>query len=195
MTTATLMTQSRLQSFIDTCRTCAERHPEPADAVHAIAPHMHGLVREAESFLEPGHLRADPAHYARNAIFIAPDSSMSLFALVWSPGQWTPIHDHGSWGVVGVLRGILHERSYIRADADRERDDGIDLRRGGVLLLTPGTVTSFVPNPDHIHVTGVPDDAAPVVSLHLYGRNMDSFHIYDAATRSRQRVNVEHNES
>src|ERR1700684_250585 len=126
------MTQTRLQSFIDHCRACAARHSEPADAVHAIAPHMHGLLEAAEGFLEPEHLRADPAHYARNAIFIAPDSSMSLFAIVWTPGQWTPIHDHGSWGVVGVLRGILHERSYIRADLDRGRDDGIDLRRGGV---------------------------------------------------------------
>jgi predicted metal-dependent enzyme (double-stranded beta helix superfamily) len=189
------MSESRLQSFIDTCSACTGRNPEPADAVQAIAPHMHALLETAESFLKPEHLRADAAHYSRNAIFIAPDSSMSLYAIVWTPGQWTPVHDHGSWGVVGVLRGILYERSYIRADVDRGRDDGIDLRRGGVLLLTPGTVTSFVPNPDHIHVTGVPQDAAPVVSLHLYGRNMDSFHIYDVATRRRQRVSVAHNES
>jgi predicted metal-dependent enzyme (double-stranded beta helix superfamily) len=189
------MVESPLQSFIDTCRACADRHPEPADAVSAIAPHMHALLETAGSFLKPEHLRADPAHYARNAIYIAPDSSLSLFAIVWTPGQWTPIHDHGSWGVVGVLRGILHERSFIRTDVDRGRDEDIDLHRGGVLLLTPGTVTSFVPNPDHIHITGVPEDAPPVVSLHLYGRNMDSFHIYDVATRSRQRVNVEHNES
>jgi 3-mercaptopropionate dioxygenase len=184
-----------LQAFLDACCECTAQHPEPADAVHAIAPHMHALLAEADSFLKPEHYRADPEHYARNAIHIAPDSSMSLFALVWMPGQWTPIHDHGSWGVVGVLSGVLHERSYIRDGADRGLDADIDLKRGGVLLLAPGTVTSFVPNPDHIHVTGVPDNAAPVVSLHLYGRNMDSFHIYDMATRSRSRVQVGHNES
>jgi hypothetical protein len=52
-----------------------------------------------------------------------------------------------------------------------------------------------VPNPDHIHRTGVPGDAVPVVSLHLYGRNMDSFHVYDLEARQRRRVNVAHNES
>jgi hypothetical protein len=49
-----------------------------------------------------------------------------------------------------------------------------------------------VPNPDHIHVTGVAADRAPVVSLHLYGRNMDSFHVYDLAAGSRKRVTVPH---
>jgi hypothetical protein len=58
---------------------------------------------------------------------------------------------------------------------------------GGVFLLDPGTITSFVPNPDHIHRTasrGVPPRGQDRKSraggeLHLYGRNMDSFHIYD----------------
>jgi 3-mercaptopropionate dioxygenase len=189
------MVSSTLQKFIDGCGACAARHPEPADAVDAIAPYMQTLLAEAETFLKPEHFRADAEHYARNAIFIAPDHSMSLYALVWNPGQWTPIHDHGSWGVVGILSGTLHERAYIRVDADRERDSDIDLRRGGVLLLGAGTVTSFVPNPDHIHVTGVPEHAGPVVSLHLYGRNMDSFHVYNPETRSRVRVQVPHNES
>ena len=186
---------SSLQGFIAECREQSSRCGSPALAVEAIAPVMHRFVREAERFMKPEHFRADPGHYARNAIFIAPEQDLSLFALVWTPGQWTPIHDHGSWGVVGVLRGTLHERSYVRVDAGRDADAEIDLKPGGVFLLDPGTITSFVPNPDHIHRTGVPEGAEPVVSLHLYGRNMDSFHIYDLDSRSRHRVNVAHNES
>jgi predicted metal-dependent enzyme (double-stranded beta helix superfamily) len=184
-----------LDEFIAACGDCAARHGDPADCVQAVAPLMGALLGHADAILEPAHLRADPDHYARNAIFVSPSHDLSLFALVWTPGQWTPVHDHGSWGVVGVLRGMLEERSYIRVDADRDRDTGVDLRRGGVILLAPGTVTSFVPNPDHIHVTGVPAHREPVVSLHLYGRDMDSFHIYDLAARSRKRVHVPYNES
>ena len=62
-------------------------------------------------------------------------------------------------------------------------------------MLGPGSVTSFVPNPDHIHVTGVPVDASPVLSLHLYGRNMNSLYMYDTAAGTRPRIDVEHNES
>lgn len=189
------MGESVLERFIAECRRRAARNPEPADCVLAIAPLMHSLLREADSFLEPQHLRPDPGHYARNAIYIPEDRSLSLFSLVWSPGQWTPIHDHGSWGVVGVLKGVLEERNYIRTDFYTDKDEGITLRRGGVILLDQGTVTSFVPNPDHIHVTGVPAERAPVVSLHLYGREMDSFHIYDVAAGTRRRVRVAYNES
>ena len=184
-----------LNQFIADSQACAACCAEPADAVTAIAPLMHRLLAHADTFLQPQHYRTEAEHYARNAIYVSSDHSLSLYALVWQPGQWTPVHDHGSWGVVGVLQGMLEERSYIRLDSNRGADSHIELVRGGVILLTPGTVTSFVPNPDHIHVTGVPATSALTVSLHLYGRNMDSFCIYDLPARSRKRVNVPHNES
>ena len=105
------------------------------------------------------------------------------------------MHDHGSWGVVGVLEGVLEERNYVRLSSDRGADEGIALARGGVILLGRGAVTSFVPNPDHIHVTGVPPDRPRAVSLHLYGRMMNSFNTYDVCAGTRRRVDIEHNES
>lgn len=184
-----------LDEFIASAVACSREHPAPADCVLATAPLMLELLEGAATFLEPQHYRSDPGHYARNLIYAAPDKSLSLYALVWLPGQWTPIHDHGSWGVVGVLEGVLEERSYVRLSHDRDADAGIELVRGGVVLLAKGAVTSFVPNPDHIHVTGVPADRPRAVSLHLYGRAMTSFNIYDLAARSRKRIEVAHNES
>jgi predicted metal-dependent enzyme (double-stranded beta helix superfamily) len=169
--------------------------PAPADCVLALAPLMLDLLGTAGSFLQPQHYRSTPAGYTRNLIYATPDRSLSLYSLVWLPGQWTPIHDHGSWGVVGVLEGVLEERSYVRMSPDRNADHDIELVRGGVVLLGRGAVTTFVPNPDHIHVTGVPAERARAVSLHLYGRMMSSFNIYDLAARSRRRIEVAHNES
>ena len=87
------------------------------------------LLGVADDFLESSHYGASPEHYARNLIFTAEDDSLSLFALVWEPGQWTPVHDHGSWGVVGVHKGVLQEQAYMRTDADphQDRDFGIEL--------------------------------------------------------------------
>ena len=181
--------------FISRAVACARERPKPADCVLAIAPLMLELLEGASTFLEPRHYRSDPAHYARNLVYAAPDKSLSLYAIVWLPGQWTPIHDHGSWGVVGILEGVLEERSYVRLSPDRDADHDIELARGGVVLLGRGAVTSFVPNPDHIHVTGVPAERARAVSLHLYGRMMSNFNIYDPSTRSRRRIEVAHNES
>lgn len=85
----------------------------------------------------------------------------------------------------------------MRVDADphADRDHGIDLRRGGLVLLSPSAVTTFVPNPDHIHATGVPEDRPRAVSLHLYGRMMDRFHTYDVAAGTRALIAAPHYKS
>jgi len=184
-----------IDAFLAAAGAATAASAEPADRVIAIAPLMRELLNGDRSFLTEAHYRSDADHYARNAIHIDPDGHLSLFALVWLPGQWTPVHDHGSWGVVGVLEGLLEERAYMAADGDITADTGIRLRRGGVVLLNPGAVTSFVPNPDHIHMTGVAEGRPRCVSLHLYGRNMDSFHIYDVPSGTRRLIDLPHHES
>jgi 3-mercaptopropionate dioxygenase len=195
MVTWATMAAAEIESFIVECRAIGERDRDPASCVTAIAPLMARLVARSANFLEPRHTREDPARYARNAIYIAPENDLSLFAIVWLPGQWTPVHDHGSWGVVGVVRGVLEERSYMCPDGEIRADQGIRLRRGGIVLLGPGSITSFVPNPDHIHMTGVAADRERTVSLHLYGRTMSSFHIYDTEAGTRRLIDVSYNES
>lgn len=189
------MKSPALQEFVAQAGTLSRGCRNPVDCVLALAPLMLDLVDRAGTFLEPQHCLSDPGHYARNLVYQAPDDSMSLYALVWLPGQWTPVHDHGSWGVVGVLEGTLEERNFVRLVPDRDADQGIQLARGGVVLLRQGAVTSFVPNPDHIHVTGVPAGRPRAVSLHLYGRMMNSYNIYDVAAGTRQRMDLAHNES
>jgi 3-mercaptopropionate dioxygenase len=189
------MTSSALNSFIARATLASQEQADPAHCVLALAPLMLGLVDQASSFLQAPHYQSSEIAYSRNLIYNAPDASLSLYALVWLPGQWTPVHDHGSWGVVGVVEGVLEERSYVRLSPDRGANEDVELVRGGIVLLPRGAVTSFVPNPDHIHITGVPADRPRVVSLHLYGRTMSDFNIYNPEARTRRRISVAHNES
>ena len=189
------MVSPALRDFVSHAAVQARERSDPAECVLALAPMMRELIDRTGALLEPQHCRSDSNHYARNLVYDAADGSLSLYALVWLPGQWTPVHDHGSWGVVGVLEGVLEERNYVRLSPDAGADQGIRLARGGVILLGRGAVTSFVPNPDHIHVTGVAPGRPIAVSLHLYGRMMNSFNIYDVSAGTRRRVALEHNES
>ncbi len=189
------MTTYTLDQFIDDAETIAGENPEPADCVLKLAPLMNRLLSGGRSFLKPEHYRSDPDHYARNAVYIAGGDGLSLYTLVWTPGQWTPVHDHGTWGVVGVVEGVLEERNFICMDHENLTNKNIKLARSGPILLSENTVTTFVPNPDHIHKTGVPEDRGQVVSLHLYGRTMNSFHTYDYDAGTRERITVFHNES
>lgn len=107
------MTHTLLSRFIEHAIELSYANSEPCQCVQALAPTMMELISHAEGFLEPEHYRANPAHYSRNLIYSGEDTGLSLYALVWSPGQWTPVHDHGSWGGGGVVEGLLEERSYV----------------------------------------------------------------------------------
>lgn len=179
-----------LESFIEDARMAAAEYPDFSDVVDVLAPKMLKLINGPRDFLKPEHFKDDPVHYARNALYVSPEDGISLFTLVWNPGQWTPVHDHGTWGVVGVLRGVLEEKSFIRTDSRAKEDEGIVLKRGGVILLKENSVTTFVPNPDHIHKTGVPDTREQAVTLHLYGREMNDYYCYNVATGRRAHVQV-----
>lgn len=170
-----------LERFRDTCAAVVNEQGTPSDIVRALAPAMGSLARQADEFLEPCHRRGEADGYTRNLIFGSEEEGLSLYAIVWRPGQWTPIHDHGTWGVVGVVEGLLEEQAFVPANDtdDSDPDTRISLAPGGLVLLPPGAVATFVPNPDHIHQTGVADDRPATLSLHLYGRMLNDFHIYD----------------
>ena len=55
--------------------------------------------------LTDDHRKENLVHYARNPVYSCPEGTLSIFAMVWLPGQWTLVHDHGTWGVVGVVEG------------------------------------------------------------------------------------------
>ena len=78
------MSEYDLPAFIDDARRVALAGAEPADCVLEIAPLMQKLLMGDRSFLEARHFRADPDHYARNAIHVTDDGGPSLYALVWT---------------------------------------------------------------------------------------------------------------
>ena len=91
------MTSSLLDDFVAQATARGPDRANPADCVLALAPLMLDLIDKAHTFLKPQHYRSDANGYTRNLIHEAPDKSLSLYSLVWLPGQWTPVHDHGSW--------------------------------------------------------------------------------------------------
>jgi predicted metal-dependent enzyme (double-stranded beta helix superfamily) len=179
-----------LMDFVSEMRSIRQEFLQPADIVYEGAPVMHRLMEHVDEILCDDHTKPCGDHYARNLVYAEPDDTMSLFCIVWQPGQFTPVHDHGAWGMVGVVRGALHEHNFIRVDDQERENNGIVLRRGGTSVLAPGSVTTFVPNPDHIHRAGVPRNAEQTVTLHLYGRNMDRYNVYDMELGRRTPIDV-----
>ena len=76
-----------------------------------------GLRSPTNALLEPRHCEPAEDRYRQHLVHVHPAGRYSVVALVWKPGQATPIHDHRCWCVVGVWRGLERETTYdLRGD-------------------------------------------------------------------------------
>lgn len=135
----------------------ADDHSTATTVAEAVVPHLPEVIRS----LTPEQLAGDPDGYATHTLFASDD--FSIVTAVFLPGQATPIHDHVTWCVVGVLRGVEHETIYTMRDqgpvATQVNDN------------PTGSVTGFAPPGDIHRVVNVIDDVT--VSMHVYGTNID----------------------
>ena len=135
------------------------------DDPHAIAARLEALLR-ADGWLAPEHGRGSRDGYRQHLLHVSPSRRLSVVALVWLPGQSTPIHDHVSWCVVGVYRGVELETRYRLADGGRV------LVPTGTVVARPGHVEALVPPEENIHsVTAV--GAEKTISIHVYGADIE----------------------
>ena len=134
----------------------------------------------------PGILTAaeregDPAEYQSHLMHAEPDGSFSVVALVWRPGQITPIHDHVTWCVIGVLQGAEYEELFAL------RDGGTVLEQVGTNAGAPGDVSGFAPPGDIHRVRNRGTEVA--ISLHVYGADISRLgssvrRVYDLPVRT-----------
>ena len=132
------------------------------DDPHAIGTRLGALLAD-DGWLAPQHRVPDQHAYRQHLLHVSPSRRLSIVALVWLPGQRTPIHDHVSWCIVGVYEGRERETRYRAVEVDGERClepvDSIDAH--------PGHVEVIVPSVEDIHaVTAV--GPGPTISIHVY---------------------------
>jgi predicted metal-dependent enzyme (double-stranded beta helix superfamily) len=113
-----------------------------------------------EAFSQP-----HPDRYQQYLLHCDSRERFSVVSFVWGPGQSTPIHDHGVWGLVGVLRGEERVERFGRLPNGALVAEGED-------RLRAGEVDAFSPRLGDLHrvTNGLPD--RPSISIHVYGANI-----------------------
>ena len=114
--------------------------------------------------LTPEQRRGDPERYRSHILHVEADGSFSIVALVWLPGQETPIHDHLSWCVFGVIQGVEQEEVFLL-----DEDAGRLVHAGSVENLR-GDVGGGAPPGDIHRVRNAGDGVA--ISIHVYGTDV-----------------------
>lgn len=159
-----------VQAFVADVEQLLDAHTHDADPDH--------LVRAVERRLttllaSPGILESEDRipwadHYRPHLLTVAPSRRFSLLALIWAPGQVTPIHDHICWCVVGVLEGREREQRFsLRQNSDGQRW----LATTTDVMVMPGEVSRLTPPDENIHqVRNAGTELA--ISLHVYGADI-----------------------
>lgn len=137
-----------------------------------------------DDWLPETYAQASAERYQQFLLHCDPQERFSVVSFVWGPGQKTPVHDHCTWGLVGVLRG--RERSQQYAFTDREQRSGFG-PVGTSIVAGPGDVDAVSPEIGDIHVVENDDVDTVAISIHVYGGNIGKIprHIYDTTGSSR----------
>ena len=100
-------------------------------------------------------------------LFISDRRLFSVRLYIYEPGQYTPIHDHNSWGVYGCVHNSIEVIRYRREDSGTQTGYA-RLREIDRPILHPGQTASVLPLNDGIHKAGNPDGKTSVM-LCIYG--------------------------
>ena len=144
-------------------RAATSRHADWQQTAELVAAELRRHL-PAPDMLTATEREGVPDDYQCHVLHVEPDGSFSVAAMVWRPGQVTPIHDHVTWCVFGVLQGSEYEELFTLAT------DGSYLAEVGRSENRPGEVGGFAPPGDIHRVRNVGDGVA--ISLHVYGADL-----------------------
>lgn len=102
-----------------------------------------------------------PETEVRRLLYRHPAGAYTVSAMVFGPGSTTPVHDHDTWGLVGVWQGEEREERF-------GRPGNAPLTLDQTTINRTGTVTMLVPPAEDIHrITN--RTQGPAYSIHVYG--------------------------
>jgi predicted metal-dependent enzyme (double-stranded beta helix superfamily) len=127
-------------------------------------------IRENGAELRSSKLVETPPAPGRYLCHRDPEYGFAVMLVAWAPGDSTPIHDHGTWGVEFVLRSALEVTRF--GTRDPFNPEKLTRRR-----VVAGDIDTNVPPEDDVHQVVSPE-ADVALSLHVYGRVMDQCRVF-----------------
>jgi predicted metal-dependent enzyme (double-stranded beta helix superfamily) len=142
----------------------------PLETAIAVKEALEHAVRTGGEIIPAQFLEPARDRYARRLIYMGEGRRFSLLAMVWNPGQGTPLHDHGgAWCVECIYRGSMRSTNYL---FEGEREGIYQFRKKCMNFDVQGDASALVPPLDH-HVLDNPGDS-PSVTLHVYAEELTS---------------------
>jgi len=158
-----------VEAFIGDVKTILDEAGSSEAGLQRIATRMETFVRDPD-VLATHEDYAGNIHTGRqSAPLYNDDSGLTLVRARFGPEVMTPIHSHGSWGVIGVYKGSDRYQVWRRNDGGDSHGPA-DVEMIEERILAPGDVVVLPPPPQDIHAQqGHDGDAA--YEFVLFGAN------------------------
>jgi len=163
----------------DLDRIVVEQQGHDRAIVAAAKPLLEKMLADM-SWLDPKYTRGVENASVQYRLRKHPDNLYFISATVFWNGYATPVHDHMTWGLVGLWHGTEQEERFTH---DGERTTPAKLRHVGTVVAAPGSVTTLIPPAQEIHrITNI--SPTPSYSIHVYGTDIDGMlrHRFDLET-------------
>lgn len=152
---------ARLKTFLaQMSKLVEEADNDEATLLNRGKAHLEELVAHDDWLPEP-YARANPDRYQQYLLYCDPQDRFCVVSFVWGPGQDTPIHNHTTWGLVGMLRGSEVSQSFSMQDGKPVA--------GETEQLDPGEVVMVSPDIGDIHKVWNAREKEASISIHVYG--------------------------
>jgi 3-mercaptopropionate dioxygenase len=152
-----------LDELVAAVRSVVDKHADWQETARLVAGELRSHLPTPD-ILTAAQQVGDPDEYRSHLLHVEPGGAFSIVGLVWLPGQMTPIHDHVTWCVFGVLQGVEYEELFTLDEENR------CLIESGTSSNDTGEVHGFAPPGDIHRVRNAGDETA--ISLHIYGTDV-----------------------
>jgi predicted metal-dependent enzyme (double-stranded beta helix superfamily) len=173
--TSDLSSFYRIYHFLNDLESTLKLEIDDRQRLSIIRPMVRRLLMSSY-WIQKAIAPIDPkTGWSLTKLYDEPFFPWTIQTTLWGTGQDSPIHNHGTWGVVAIISGIEHNSFWRRTNPNNPKD--LSVEKTGECTLYPGDLISFLPETIH-SIKAVGDK--PVASFKVYGELQSKVLYFDA---------------
>ncbi len=114
----------------------------------------------------------------RPLVYKSDKNKFIVQVFVWESGSETPVHDHDTWGLMGIYQNKLRVSEYDLKPIQNSGSFSLDETQN--YIASEGDVCYVLPPHEEIHKISN-NSGSLSISIHVYGKTIDEYNIYDLA--------------